>query len=400
MIKIGIIREGKVPADKRVAFSPAQCAALQSSGAFDVTVQPSPVRAYTDAEYAEAGIKLSENLHHCDILFGIKEVPVDQLIPHKSYLFFSHTIKKQAHNQKLMKAMLDKHITLFDYECLRDIKGNRILGFGYYAGIVGAYNGIREWGIRNHLYSLKPANQCFDYEELCNELSKANPGNCKILLTGSGRVGHGAMEIMEELNIKKVSTEEYLNDSFEEPVFCHINYDEYYRHKSGRTFDKGRFKSNPEEFESDFNKFTSVTDIYISCHYWDSSSPRLFKMEDIRNPEWRISVIADITCDIDGSIPTTLRSSTIASPSYGVDQLSYMETDPYERGSITVMAVDNLPCELPRSASEYFGNELIVKIMPLISGEDLFGVLSRATIVSEGELTDGYSYLSDYAGVI
>ena len=396
-MKIGIIREGKTPPDKRVPFTPKQCKALVDSGRFEVLVQPSPVRAYTDDEYREAGITVTEDLSPCDLLLGVKEVPVDMLLDGKHYMFFSHVIKKQPYNQKLMKGMVAKHITLTDYECLRDTEGERVLGFGKYAGIVGAYNGLRAWGKRYGTFDLKPAHRCFDYAELKQELTKVKLPPIKIVLTGSGRVGHGALEILEELNIKKVSETDFLTHTYDEPVFTLLHYDTYYKHKEGKPFDKAEFREFPERFESDFMRYAKESEFFISCHYWDAASPRFFTVEDMKSPGFAIKVIADITCDIEGSIPSTIRASTVADPFYGFNPATGGETDAFNPDAVTVMAVDNLPCELPRDASKYFGSELIGKVMHLYLDGDPFKIIERGTILRYGRLTPPYEYLSDFA---
>lgn len=396
-MKIGVIREGKIPADKRVPFTPSQCRKMQDSGRFEVIVQPSDVRAYTDDEYREAGVTVSEDLSQCDLLMGVKEVPVDMLMEGKHYMFFSHVIKKQPYNKKLMLGMVNKHITITDYECLRDVDGERVLGFGKYAGIVGAYNGLRAWGARYGTFELKPAYQCFDYNEMKEELKKVKLPNIKIILTGSGRVGHGALEILEELNIKKVSEKDFLEKQYDEPVFSLLHYDTYYCQKEGKPFDKIEFREHPERYESCFLQYAKEAELFLSCHYWDESSPRFFTREDMLSPDFKINVIADITCDINGSIPTTIRASSIADPFYGYDPKTGNETDAFNKDAVTVMAIDNLPCELPRDASKYFGNELINKVMHLYLDGDPFKVIERGTILRYGKLTPPFEYLSDFA---
>jgi alanine dehydrogenase len=397
MIQLGIIREGKNPPDKRVPFTPSQCAELQNTGRFRVVVQPSPVRAFTDEEYRHAGIELKEDLSTCDLLMGIKEVPVEQLIADKHYLFFAHVIKKQPYNRKLMQAMVRKEITLTDYECLRDATGERILGFGKYAGIVGAYNALRGWGIRYKSFELKPAHACFDLAELMTELEKVQLPPIKIVLTGTGRVGQGAIEIMEALTMRRVEPDEFLSAHFDEPVYTVINFDTYYRNKEGKPFDKQEFFNHPARFESAFLPFAQQARMFISCHYWDSSSPRLFTVEEMQDPAFSLELIADITCDIQGSIPSTIRASSIAEPFYGFDPRSAKETDAFRTDCVTVMAVDNLPCELPRDSSEFFGSELLKKVIPLFHEVDPEQVLTRGTILKQGKLTPGFDYLADFA---
>lgn len=396
-MKIGVIREGKIPADRRVPFTPSQCKKMIDSGRFDVVVQPSQIRGYSDDEYCEAGVTVSDDLSQCDLLMGVKEVPVDMLMEGKHYMFFSHVIKKQPYNKKLMQAMVNKHITITDYECLRDVDGERVLGFGKYAGIVGAYNGLRAWGERYGSFTLKPAYQCFDYNEMKQELKKVVLPNIKIILTGSGRVGHGALEILEEINIKKISEADFLEKTYDEPVFTLLHYDSYYCHKEGKPFDKAEFRKFPERFESCFLQYAKQAELFFSCHYWDESSPRFFSREDMLTDDFKINVIADITCDILGSIPTTIRASTIEEPFYGYDPKTGQETDAFNRDAVTVMAIDNLPCELPRDASKYFGNELMNKVMHLYLDGDPFKVIENGTILRYGKLTPPFEYLSDFA---
>jgi len=146
MLVIGLIREGKVPADNRVALIPAQCKWLvKHFPDIRILVQTSSNRCFSDEEYEQAGIEVTEDLSSCDLLLGIKEVPVDQFLADKKYLFFSHTRKKQPHNQAMMHAMMDKSITLIDYECLEHADGQRIIGFGFfcrYCWRTQWYNGV------------------------------------------------------------------------------------------------------------------------------------------------------------------------------------------------------------------------------------------------------------------
>lgn len=396
-ICLGLLRETKFPPEKRVAFTPAQCHTLQASGQYDVWVQPYPNRCFSDAEYRKEGIELREDLSSCDYLFGIKEVQPEAILPGKTYFIFSHTIKKQPHNRRLLQTFIQKGCTLIDYECLRDISGQRILGFGFHAGLVGAYNAIRAYGLRYGIFDLKPAYQCRDYEEMKKYLAAVKLPPVKILITGDGRVAHGVVELLEELNIKKVGETAFLTREFFEPVFCKINYDTYYMHKGGRAFDKAHFREHSEEYVSDFFRFARVSDILITGHYWDARSPVLFTVEEMQNPDFKIKVVADITCDIGGSVPCTIRASEIEKPFYGFNPFTGKETPPFDEMSVTVMAVDNLPCEIPRDASHYFGNELSVKVLPLLLGEDPFRLIEKATIVKEGCLTPAYAYLEEYA---
>ncbi|MBI2966787.1 MAG: alanine dehydrogenase [Bacteroidetes bacterium] len=399
MIKfhIGIIREGKIPHDKRVPFTPAQCRELkQKFPGIGITVQPSPYRCYPDDEFTSAGIPLIEDLSDCDILIGIKEVPVDMLIPEKTYIFFSHTIKKQPHNQKMFMEIVRKRIRLIDYECLTRPDGLRVLGFGRFAGIVGVHNGLRAYGLRHGLFNLKPAHHCFNREEMNRELRSVTLPSMKIAITGEGRVATGAKESLQVANIRQVTPEEYLSKNFNEPVFCQLGVTQYNQRKDGKPTDEHDFYKHPEDYETAFSPYSRATDLFISCHFWDPGAPRLFSVEEMRSDDFRINVIADISCDINGSIPSTIRSTTIEDPLYGFNPFTGKEDQPFGKGSITVMAVDNLPCELPRDASEDFGDQLMKNVMERLLGDDPEGMIQRAVITEGGKLKEKYSYLEDY----
>jgi len=372
---------------------------MDSHPGLQIIVQPCPYRCFTDEEYRTAGVTLSEDLSGSDLLLGIKEVPPEKLIPGKRYAFFSHTIKKQPHNRKLLRAILDKGVELIDYECLVDGAGNRIIGFGRYAGLVGAYNGVMAYGIKYNLFHLKPADQCADKREMFAELSAATLPNVKITVTGGGRVGNGACETLGALNIRKVTPYEFLHYTFREPVYVQLHSEDYYTSIDEAPYSSHAFHARPETFRSTFSdagSYATVTDILIHCAYWDPRADKLFSRKRMRDPDFRVSVIADITCDIDGSIPSTMRASTIDDKFYGYDPQTETETDPLSTQAIMVMAIDNLPCELPRDASEGFGKHFIERVLPHLSGDD-DGLINRATLTRGGRLTERYAFLADYA---
>ena len=399
MTKLGIIREGKTPPDKRVPLTPKQCAIVKNQYPnVEIVVQSSKVRKILDSEYTAAGITVVEDVSDCDILMGVKEVNKSDLIPNKTYLFFSHTFKMQPYNRDLLKTILDKKIRLIDYEVLTNKHENRLIGFGRYAGIVGTYNGFLAFGKKHGQFDLKAANLCEDRIEMEAELSKVNlPKHAKIVVTGFGRVGHGAREILEKLKLREVSPEEFLRQDFDEPVFTQLEVDDYFAKANGEPFDKYAFYESGAGHTSTFKRYLEVADMYIACHYWDSSSPFLFTREDLKDSNIKTSVVADISCDIDGPVASTLRPSTIADPLYGYNPITESEDDYAQEDVICVMAVDNLPCELPKDASEDFGNELIKNIIPHLLGEDTDGVISRASQTNlQGHLTPRYLYLKDY----
>lgn len=399
MTKLGIIREGKTPPDKRVPLTPKQCRELLDTYSnLEIYVQPSPIRAFSDSAYEAEGIKLRENLSNCDILMGVKEVPLHMLIPNKKYMFFSHTFKEQPYNRNLLKAILEKNISLIDYEVLTNSSGKRLIGFGRYAGVVGCYNAMLAVGKKYGLFELKPANECHNRKEVEEELKKVKlPSDFKVVMTGNGRVAHGALEILDLLPIKKVSPEKYLKEKFNGPVFTQLSVSDYVKTKDGSKFVRNDFYNDPTTYESNFMRFAKESDLYMPCHYWDQDAPYLFTREDARDTWFRIKVVADISCDIDGPVASTLRPSTISNPLYGYDPTTESETDFMNPRAIGVMAVDNLPCELPKDASEDFGRELIKNIFPELIGKKKSAVIQRATQTTlEGELAEDYQYLSDY----
>lgn len=397
MLLIGLIREGKIPADSRVALGPLQCKWLQENHTdIRIKVQSSPNRCFKDSEYIQAGIEVTEDVKDCDLLLGIKEVPVSQLIPDKTYFFFSHTRKKQPYNQGLMHALMDKRITMIDYECLEHKDGQRIIGFGFFAGIVGAHNGIMAYGNRTGAFQLERVSAVKDYRELIHTYFGLKLPNMKIAVTGSGRVGHGILEIMNLMDIQEVEKEEYLAREFEYPVYVHLKGSDLYRNKVTGSYNRESFHRNAGDFKCIFDTYCAHTDILMNGIYWDTNIPALFSMETMLRNDFRIKTIADITDDAHGSVPCNLGDATIEDPVYGVDKITGLKTAPYLPGSVDVMAVGNLPNELPRDASRYFGEQLMKYVLnDLRSGGS--PALERATILKKGELTETFSYLKQYA---
>ena len=398
-LTIGLIREGKVPPDKRVPFTPKKCVeALASFPGLRIVVQSSAVRSYTDQEYRDLGLEVRDDVSACDVLLGVKEIPLDQLIPHKTYLIFSHTVKKQPANRALLRAVIDRNITLIDYELLTNARDERIVAFGRYAGIVGAYNGLLTYGRKHGLFALKPAHQCLDMGDMQEEFFKVKRlPPIKMVVTGSGRVAQGALEVLGRMGIRRVSVYDYLYLAFNEPVYAQLRSSDYNRRRDGRVWDTADFHNNPQEYESTFDLFLPVTDLLIACAYWHPAAPRLFELADLNQPNFRINTIADVTCDINGSIPVTQRASTIIDPAYDFNPHTGVLEPAYSRPeNITVMAVDNLPCELPRNASRDFSRQLLDNVLPHLMGNDEEGVIARATIASNGQLMPRYQYLADY----
>lgn len=396
MITIGLIREGKVPADNRVALTPSQCKWILKNGDIRIVVQHSQTRCFSDMEYKRAGAELAEDLSNCDILLGIKEVPIDQLIPGKTYLFFSHTKKKQAHNQKLMLALQEKQVTLIDYECLEHEDGQRIIGFGFFAGVVGAHNGMMAYGHRSGLYNLERVYKQRSFRDLIHTYFGLRLPNLKIAVTGSGRVAHGVLEVMNLMGIHEVEPDEYLSKRFAYPVYTQLKGADLYEHKETGKYNRGDFHQNPTAYRCKFLPYAAQTDILMNGIYWEKTAPRLFEKEDVMREDFIIRTISDITDDAGGSVPINLGDQTIEDPIYGVDRNSHLKTAPYLQNSIDIVAVGNLPNELPRDASRYFGEQLIKFVLEdLVKGGS--PLIEKATILNKGKLTSHFAYLSDYA---
>ncbi|WP_299531809.1 NAD(P)-dependent oxidoreductase [Ulvibacterium sp.] len=396
-LKFGIIRERKNPPDRRVVLPPKACQKVQSAHTnAQLIVEPSPIRVFTDREYQEVGIEVAPKMEECDVLLGVKEVPIEALIPNKKYFFFSHTIKKQPYNRKLLQAILEKNIELYDHEVITNSKGIRLVAFGRYAGIVGAYNGLRAYGLKSGTYQLPKAETLVDQLALIAELKKMALPNIKILLTGKGRVGNGAKEMLDGMQLRQVNVTEYLNQDFDEAVYCQIDVLDYNQRRDGRNLGQQDFFQNPEAYESTFMRFAKVSDLYIAGHFYGDGAPYLYTRKDVKHPDFKIKVVGDISCDIDGPVATTLRASTIADPIYGYDPQSESETEYTNPNAIAVMAVDNLPAELPRDASNGFGDAFVKEVIPAFFNGDVEGVLQRARMTQNGKLTELYSYLNDY----
>lgn len=396
-MKFALIKERKNPPDRRVVFSPEKLAEVRMHfPQAEFIVESSAIRVFPDSAYSALGFEVTDDVSDADVFIGVKEVPIQALIPNRKYFFFSHTIKKQSYNRELLQAILEKNIELYDHETISKQSGNRLIGFGRYAGLVGAYNGFRALGLRDGLFKLPKVKSLADLNALKNELDKIEVPPIKIVLTGTGKVAHGAKEILDHLNIKEVSDALFLTAKFTEPVYCMIDVMEYNKRKDGKVGTKQKFYKYPEDFESNFMPYAKETDFFIAGHFYGNNAPYLFTREDAKSDDFKISLVADISCDIDGPVASTLRASTIADPFYGYDAQSETEVAFDAKDAITVMAVDNLPCELPKDASEGFGEMFLEHVIPAFFNNDERGILKRAKITKDGQLTKRFEYLQDY----
>jgi hypothetical protein len=401
-MKIGIVREEKFPLDSRVPLTPSQCKYLmERTPDVCVVVQPSKHRCFTNAEYKYQGVNLQEDLNDCDVLLGVKEIPIQSLLPEKTYMFFSHTIKKQPHNKKLLQEVLKRKVRLIDYECLKDNKNKRIIAFGRWAGIVGAYHAIRMIGFRTSRFRLRQMIDCLNFAEAQKEFEKLDLPPSKIVLTGTGRVSEGAAFLLDTMNIKKVHPYDFCYNQFDEVVYAQLGSGDLYHKPGQEKFDSDDFHLHPELYKSSFYPFTKVADVMINGVYWDNRIPVFFTKEEMAEKDFAIKTIADITCDIapDASIPSTLYASSIADPYYGYNASTEQLCQTFQDNSIDVMAIDNLPNELPRDASEDFGNMIITRIIPELLKGATSETIKKATIAENGGLTNEFAYLADYVAI-
>lgn len=397
-IKFAIIKERKSPPDRRVVFSPKKCQkVLETFPEARIKVESSDVRVFKDSAYLDKGIEVKNNVTDCDVFLGVKEVPVSALIPNKKYFFFSHTIKHQPYNRGLLQAILKNKIEFYDHETIVKENGARLIGFGRYAGLVGAYNTFRALGLRDGIFNLPKVEHLADFAEMKLELDKIKLPAIKIVLTGRGKVAKGAKEILDHLKIKEVSVNKFLSKTYKRIVYCDIDINHYNKKKDGEKFSKKEFYKDPSGYEGNFMRFAKVSDVFIAGHFYGENAPYLFTREEAKHPDFNINLVGDISCDIDGPVACTLKASTIADPFYGYDPKTEKEVAFNDSNAITVMSIDNLPCELPKDASEGFGRMFFNQVIPAFFNNDIDGILERAKVTtSKGTLTERFSYLQDY----
>ncbi len=405
MPNIGIVKEYRSD-EKRTPLVPQDIELmLKQNSNLNFLVQPSKNRCFSDEEYLNKGAKLSENLDQCDYIFGVKEIEPTLIIPNKSYIFFSHTAKVQSDNsaaaqgtpgmdkKELLKEIEKKNITLIDYENIRDNTNKRYLGFGRFAGIVGCYNSLNLYLETFNLPTMPRAFHENSYEILKQNVAAREFPKAKIVITGDGRVARGSLEFMKYTKIKEISPQDYINKDFNEPVFCNLPTSCYTENIDGKKFELQHFINFPKKYISILDKYMKKTVMLISSHYWDPNSPKLFDKKNIYDYK-NLKVIGDITCDINGSIPTTIRSTSIENPYFYLNKSTFLE-DKKNNNTFAIMAVDNLPSELPRDSSMEFSSGIVNEVMPYLIGED-DGRIERATITAKGQLLPRYSYLKSY----
>lgn len=399
-MKIALIKETKTPVDNRVALSPKQVADLNKKfSQHEIVVQASDIRAFSDDEYRTEGVRVVENVDDCDILFGIKEAKIESLISNKYYFFFGHIAKMQEYNRPLLQAFMQKHITFCDYEYLVDDNNIRVCAFGWWAGVVGVYYTLRGYGLKHKLYKLPKPDHRFTLDQLLNALKSIELPKVKLMVTGAGRVSQGAQYVLNHIGAQKMTEEEYLaKDKVDHLSYCFADVDRLVKRKDGSAFSWNDFTHNAKDYESDFMRWAKMTDVLICAHFWGPEAPVYLGEDDLRNKDMRIRMIGDVTCDIKGSIKSTVRPATHDDPYYDYnpitehDELAFSSPD-----NITVMAVDTCPNALAMDTSEYFGKMLIQHVFePLLKGESS-EVINRSMILKKGVLTPRFDYLTDFA---
>jgi hypothetical protein len=298
-----------------------------------------------------------------------------------------------------LQTIVQKNITLIDYECLRHEDGQRIIGFGFFAGIVGAHNGIMCYGNRTKEFSLPRVYHQKDFRTLIHSYFGLKLPNIKIAVTGSGRVAHGILEVMNLMGVLEVEPEDYLVREYKYPVYVQLKGADLYEHKETKKYNRVHFHENPHEYHCKFLPYCYQSDVLMNGVYWDNTIPRLFEKDDIQHSLFRIKTIADVTDDENGSIPINMGDQSIEDPVYGVDRNTLHKTEAYLENSIDIMAVGNLPNELPRDASRYFGEQLIKHILDDVINSNSV-IIQNATIVDKGNITDDHNYLKDWIETI
>lgn len=430
---IGIRREDKNRWEGRVPLVPDDILQLERNYPFRFIVQPSQIRAFSDDEYREKGITVDEDLSKCDVILGVKEIPSELLLPGKVYIFFSHTIKGQKYNMPMLARLMELQDTLIDYERIVDNTGRRLIFFGRFAGIVGMVDSL--WllgkrlaasGILTPFNMIKHTTEYKDLNDVKSHLSRVAGSIRKEGLpdevvpfvtgfTGYGNVSKGAQEIYDILPVIEIDPEELFKLGKEVRISRNHVYKVVFREKDmfARKEDNGfsleEYYSHPERYKSIFEKYLPLLNLLVNCIYWDERYPRIVTKKFLRetfmeNRPFKLQVIGDISCDVNGSIECNVKTTDVGNPAYVYDPLQDAIRDGVEGRGVVVLAVDNLPCELSRESSIFFSS-VLKRLLPGLLSVDLNSdfenaglpeELKKATIVYKGALTPEYEYLKQY----
>ncbi len=428
---IGIRREDKNIWERRVPLIPRHVEILKKEHDIQTRLQPFPARAFSDDEYKAIGAEINEDLTPCQTILAVKEIPTPFLIANRTYLFFSHTIKGQSHNMPLLQKMLDLQCTLIDYECIKDDQGRRLVFFGRFAGLAGMIDTLHAFGQRlkgrgldTPFAQIRPTYEYSGLEEAKKHLREIGDqikrtGFPALLaplvvgITGYGHVSQGAQEILDLFPVKEISPKQLFSLKAENPrTLYKVVFKEEHTVQPidpGHRFDLQDYYQHPEKYRSAFERYVPYLTILVNGIYWDPRYPRLISKKYLRENYWqqnRLQVIGDISCDINGSIECTEKVTESHNPAFVYNPLSDTIVDGFAGNGITVIAVDNLPSELPRDASESF-SEALYRFIPEIVNADMTvpfekcalpPEIKRAVIVYNGELTPDYRYLQEHLG--
>lgn len=426
---IGIRREDKNRWERRTPLIPQHIRELRENHSIDFIVQPSEIRIFSEKDYYKAGAIIQEDLSPCPVILGIKEIPKDFFEYGKTYIFFAHVIKGQPHNMPMLKRLLELNCQLIDYERITDERGRRILFFGRYAGLAGIVDSLwalgkrLEWeGIPTPFTQLRPTHSYQNLQKIREEFLKLSRRikeeglNSSLLpficgITGYGNVSKGVQELLDILPVKGIAP----NDIGSLPKDPHTIYKVVFKEEDmvepihNHQFELQDYYNNPERYRSKFQKYIPYLTLLINGIYWDSRYPRLLTKSYLRelyskSKLPRLRVIGDISCDIEGAIECTLHPTSPDNPVFVYDPFTQEAIDGYKGRGPVVMAIDNLPCELPLESSIYFSG-VLKPFIPEIARAN-FSVsfercrlpeeIKRGVIVYKGELTPEYKYIERY----
>jgi alpha-aminoadipic semialdehyde synthase len=433
MTTVGIRFEDKYKMEKRVALVPRDVKRLIKNDDIPVIVQKSAKRVFKEEEYAKVGATISDKLDEAQIIFGVKEMPIDFFENNKTYLFFSHTIKGQDYNMPLLKRMVEKKINLIEYEKITDDSGKRLIFFGRYAGLAGMINSFWSFGQRCKIKGVETPFASLKQSHLYSSLDEAKDalsGVADIIkkegidssiaplvigITGYGNVSKGAQEIIDLFNNKEITPEELLelrnSNSFDNKTIYKVIFKENHISKPKNNnveFELQHYYNHPEEYENNFEQYVPALSILMNCMYWGPEYPRIitkdFLEELFSKPENKLCVIGDVTCDPDGSIEATHMGTFIEDPVFVYNPFTREPTMGFEGEGLLIMAVDILPSELPREASEGFSEALSPYVKDLVNTDfnesfeklTLPAPLKRALILHNGEFTPDYKYMEEF----
>jgi alpha-aminoadipic semialdehyde synthase len=430
--RIGIRREDKNEWETRVPLTPLQVKALQDQG-LAISVQSSPVRTFADQQYQELGATVTENLGDCKVVIAVKEMPLDFFEPGKTYMFFSHVIKGQDYNMPMLQRLIDRGCTLIDYEVITDDAGRRLVFFGRHAGLAGMIDSLWAFGKRleseghqTPFCKIKLAHQYDNLEDAKTQIAgigdEIRAKNLPDVLTplvcgftGYGNVSLGAQEIFDLLPSEEISPKELASLAERETVHGKL-YKVVFKEEHlaeplepGHTFKLQDYYDHPEKYRSQFEQHLPHLSLLINCIYWTPAYPRLVTIDYLKRAfgngqQPTLRVIGDISCDVGGSIECMLKVTEPGNPVYVYDPIAEKMVDGWLGQGPVIMAVDNLPCELPQESSEFFG-QVLSPFVPALAAADfsrpfveleLPNEILRAVILYQGKLTPKFQYLQEH----